>query len=84
MSVPMLLDRREAADYLQACHGIPITPEQLARLANQGGGPPFRLCGGRRSAAVYSPGDLDAWADVYLGPAVTCIAEHPACAGPHH
>jgi len=84
MSVPMLLDRREAADYLQAHHGLPITSEQLARLANQGGGPPFHLCGGRRSAAVYSPAELDTWADVYLGPAVTRIAEHPACAGPHH
>lgn len=84
MSVSMKLSRREAADYLQARHGIPISSEQLARLASQGGGPPFHLCAGRRSVALYAPTDLDAWADVYLGPAVTRVAEHPACAGPHH
>jgi hypothetical protein len=55
MSVPMLLDRREAANYLQVNHGLPITSEQLARLAMQGGGPPFHLCGGRRSAACLFP-----------------------------
>jgi hypothetical protein len=84
MSAPMLCNRREAADYLQTQHGIPITPEQLVRLATQGGGPKFHLCRGRRSAALYTQTALDQWAAIYLGPDVSRVAEHPACAGGRH
>ena len=73
-----LLFRRQASEYLAAQHGLDVSPEQFARWAVKGGGPPFHLLAGRIGKAVYSTVDLDKWADGHLGPLVACGAEHPA------
>jgi hypothetical protein len=81
MPIQRLLYRREASDYLATEHGLDIRAEQLAYLAVNGGGPPFRLLAGKPYEAVYRATDLDAWAKAYLGPFVTRVAEHPAYQG---
>jgi hypothetical protein len=73
-----LLCRRQASEYLAGRHGLEISPEQLARWAVKGGGPPFHLFAGRIGKAVYCTLDLDKWANGYLGPLVARVAEHPA------
>jgi hypothetical protein len=73
-----LLCRRQTSEYLATEHGLDISPEQLARWAVKGGGPPFHLLAGRIGKAVYCTLDLDKWASSYLGPLVACVAEHPA------
>jgi hypothetical protein len=72
------LCRRQASEYLTTKHGLDISPEQLARWAVKGGGPPFHLLAGRIGKAVYCTLDLDKWANGYLGPLVARVAEHPA------
>jgi hypothetical protein len=78
-----LLCRRQCSEYLASRHGLDIPPEQLARWAVKGGGPPFRLLAGKVAKAVYSTLDLDEWASDYLGPLVARVAEHPAYLGAH-
>jgi hypothetical protein len=78
MSVPRLLSRREASDYLATEYGIEVKAEQLASWALHGGGPAFRLLAGRAAKAVYAISDLDRWARGYLGPLVSRVSEHPA------
>jgi hypothetical protein len=72
------LCRRQASEHLATKHGLDISPEQLARWAVKGGGPPFHLLAGRIGKAVYCTIDLDKWASGYLGPLVARVAEHPA------
>jgi hypothetical protein len=48
---------------LRRQHGLDISPEQLARWAVKGGGPPFHLLAGRIGKTVYCTIDLDKWAD---------------------
>lgn len=78
MPTQTLLYRREASEYLAIEHGLDIRAEQLAYLAVNGGGPPFRLLAGKPCKAVYRATDIDAWATAYLGPLVTRVCEHPA------
>ena len=59
------LDRREAAAYLTGERGLRISRNTLQKMATLGGGPPYRVFGIR---AVYTIGDLDAWAAAKLSP----------------
>jgi hypothetical protein len=52
-------DRREASEYLTR-RGLKVSRNTLQKWATTGGGPPYRLFGIR---ALYTPGDLDAWAE---------------------
>lgn len=51
------LDRREAAEHLTK-RGVRYSWRTLQKMATTGGGPVYRLCGGR---ALYLPDDLDDW-----------------------
>lgn len=54
------LTRPEAAAYLTAERGLPISKTTLQKYATTGGGPPYQRFGNR---AIYTPPALDAWAD---------------------
>lgn len=56
------MSRREAAEYLTA-RGLTVSHTTLQKWATTGGGPTYRRFGRR---AVYSPSDLDAWAESKL------------------
>jgi len=56
------LDRRESADYLTE-RGLKTSWRTLQKMATVGGGPLYRVFGGR---AVYVATDLDAWAEKRL------------------
>jgi hypothetical protein len=58
------LDRREAAEFLTA-HGFRTSWRTLQKMATVGGGPLYRVFGGR---AVYAADDLNAWAEAKLSP----------------
>jgi hypothetical protein len=75
MQTLRFLYRREASDYLLTRHGLEVSAEHLARLANAGGGPRFRLLAGRPTKAVYTEPDLDSWATTYLGPLVARVCQ---------
>lgn len=60
-----LLRRKEAANYLGAHWGIPISCQTLAKYAVIGGGPPYRKAG---RFPLYELEDLDHWAQARLGP----------------
>ena len=60
-----LLRRFEAAAYVQAKFGVPLSHRTLAKLAVTGGGPMFRKCG---RFPLYEAGDLDLWATAKIGP----------------
>jgi hypothetical protein len=55
----LYLDRQEAAAYLTA-RGQKTSKLFLQKLATVGGGPLYQLYGNR---ALYTPENLDAWAD---------------------
>lgn len=55
----ILLGRKPTAAALTAA-GYRVSPETLATKATRGGGPPYRLFGGR---ALYRWGDALAWAE---------------------
>lgn len=55
---PRFLTRHEAAQYLTG-EGFPCASKTLAKLACQGGGPPFIKFGLR---VLYRPDDLISWA----------------------
>ena len=74
-SQPTFLRRREAAVYVQTVHGIPCTPQWLAKLAVLGGGPLFRYSG---RLPLYEPAMLDAWVKERVGPPVRSTAERGA------
>jgi len=63
-----LLRRAQAADYVVANFGFPLSAKTLAKLAVVGGGPPFRRAG---RFPLYSREDLDAWARAKIGPLIT-------------
>ena len=67
------LDRKAAAAFLKdrIGSGSPLT---LARLAVEGGGPPFHRCQNR---ALYAVPDLIEWADFKIGPKQTSTADAP-------
>jgi hypothetical protein len=60
-----LLRRREAAWYVRAKWGVPLSNRTLAKLAVIGGGPPYRKAG---RFALYELRDLDTWATAKIGP----------------
>jgi hypothetical protein len=60
------LRRKQAALLLREILGVPVSPQTLAKLAVNGGGPPYRLWSGRYP--LYDPDDLKAWAQSRLGP----------------
>ena len=64
MRTQKLLRRKAASDYLRETHGLERAPSTLAKLAVIGGGPIFRRAG---RVPLYSPEDLDAWAESLLG-----------------
>lgn len=72
-----LLRRAQAAEYIVANFGFPVSKKSLAKWACVGGGPPFRRAG---RFPLYDPEDLDAWAEAKIGPlqtstsAVACLS----------
>jgi hypothetical protein len=61
---PLYLRRTQAAEYIRSRYGIPCQPRTLAKRACIGGGPLFRKAG---RFPIYSPPDLDAWAEAQIG-----------------
>ena len=66
------LRRADAAVYVCNRYGFPCSRQWLAKLAVIGGGPVFRKAG---RFPIYSPADLDAWAQSRIGPAQTSTSE---------
>jgi hypothetical protein len=60
------LRRADAAAYVTDHYGFPCSRQWLAKLAVLGGGPVFRKAG---RYPIYSPDDLDRWAQARIGPA---------------
>ena len=58
------LTRAESAEYLSE-RGLKISKNTLQKMATVGGGPVYRCFGNR---TVYTPDDLDAWAEAKLRP----------------
>jgi hypothetical protein len=72
VDTPTYLRRDKAAEHLQATYGFGTT-ETLAKLACVGGGPRFRKLG---RFPVYTPEDLDAWAQGRMSEPVSSTAEY--------
>jgi hypothetical protein len=72
MSTRKLLRRKAASHYLCETHGLDRAPSTLAKLAVIGGGPIFRRAG---RVPLYSPEDLDAWAESLLSPPMRSTSE---------
>jgi hypothetical protein len=53
-----LMDRKEAANYLRSLRCTITTARMLAKLAVDGGGPPYYIDGNR---ALYSRVELNQW-----------------------
>ncbi len=64
--------RTAAARYIVERHGIPCSPNTLAKLACIGGGPAFYKAG---RIPLYADADLDAWAASRLSRRVTSTSE---------
>jgi hypothetical protein len=62
--MPDYLDRRDAAYYLTK-RGFKVSYNTLQKWATVGGGPPYRIFGGR---ALYTAADLDEWAEAKCSP----------------
>jgi hypothetical protein len=62
MQMAEYLDRREAAKYLTG-RGLKCSHNTLQKFATVGGGPEYAIFGNR---ALYTPNDLDAWAEARL------------------
>jgi hypothetical protein len=60
---PLYFRREDAAAYLTATFGFPVSKAWLAKLASTGGGPVFRKAG---RVPLYSKSDLDYWAQARL------------------
>ena len=75
MSDTPYLRRRAAAEYLRSRWGIPCSEKTMAKLACVGGGPVYRLCG---KIPLYSPADLDAFAESKIGKPVRSTSEYEA------
>lgn len=65
------LTREEASAHLTE-RGLKITKTTLQKMATLGGGPAYAIFGSR---AVYTPQDLDAWADAKLSAPRTSTSE---------
>lgn len=63
MSDQRYLRRQEASEYLSERWGVPAARNTLAKLAVIGGGPKFYRFG---RFPMYSPSDLDTWAESRL------------------
>jgi hypothetical protein len=63
---PHFLRRAQAAAYVRSKFGFPCSKQWLAKLAVTGGGPVYRKAG---RTPIYSPVDLDAWAESRIGEA---------------
>jgi hypothetical protein len=74
-TTPALLRRAAAADYLETKWGIPCSKKTLAKLASIGGGPSYRLY---NRTPLYSPEDLDAFAERKLSKSVRSTSEYGA------
>jgi hypothetical protein len=66
-----LLTREQTAAALTA-RGFPTKSKTLATKATRGGGPPYRIYGGR---VLYRWGDTLEWAQSQLGPIVHSTSE---------
>ena len=64
MRIHRFLRRKAASHYLYETHGLERAVSTLAKLAVVGGGPIFRRA---VRFPLYSPEDLDAWAESLLG-----------------
>ena len=64
--------REDAATHLREKHGIPITPQRLARMAVEGTGPAFRKAG---RWPLYDLPELDRFAEAYLSEPVRSTRE---------
>jgi hypothetical protein len=73
MSSSAYLRRLAAAEYLRTKWGVPCSPKTLAKLACVGGGPVYRLFG---RIPLYTPTDLDAYAESKLGKPVRSTSEY--------
>jgi hypothetical protein len=75
------LDRRESAEYLTE-RGLKTSWRTLQKLATVGGGPLYRVYGGR---AIYTPVDLDTWAEEKISAprysTSEISADHSFCTG---
>src|SRR5262249_49510839 len=75
MRTQKLLRRKAASDYLRETHGLERASSTLAKLAVIGGGPIFRRAG---RIPLYSPEDLDAWAESLLSAPMRSTSEAAA------
>lgn len=62
---PARMRRGEISEYLLQVHGVRLTPATLAKLAVQGGGPPFQKDG---RFPLYPRQSTDEFATARLGP----------------
>ena len=79
---PTYLDRRKAAQHLEATCGVPVARATLAKLAVHGGGPAFRRFG---KSIIYDVEDLDSWAKARMSARVQSNSglgpDDPFCPG---
>jgi hypothetical protein len=68
------LRRADAAAYVRRVYGFPCSRQWLAKLAVVGGGPAYRKAG---RTPIYSPSDLDAWAESRIGEPQRSTSETP-------
>jgi hypothetical protein len=68
---PDYVDRRAAAEHLKR-RGLPVAFNTLQKMATTGGGPTYRVFGGR---VVYTIEDLDRWAKERLSEPVRSSSE---------
>lgn len=66
------MPRNQACVYLREQHGIIRSPATLAKLASIGGGPTFQKAG---RVPLYTPEDLNAWAESILSRKVRSSSE---------
>lgn len=66
-----MLRRKEAARYLTEQLGLPVAGQTLAKMAVNGGGPPFHKFD---CFPLYRQVDLENWARAKLGPVISSIS----------
>jgi hypothetical protein len=72
---PVYLRRDKAAQHVRDTWGLPCSTKWLAKLAVVGGGPIFRKAG---RTPIYSPTDLDTWAQSRIGAPQKSTSERKA------
>lgn len=72
-TIPKLLSREQAAEYIQSIIGIRTTTTMLANWASNNSGPKYKIWrgrgtgrGGRGRYAVYEQANLDSWIESNL------------------